>query len=242
MAVLIKELATLLHRSEKTVRRWCELGLVAGAYRRRGGSGHWRLRKLTDATIEQTIKRLEQEAAKKNGLIGRTRNRKGWLPSPLYLDRYLNSEPVNRRKAAIDRFLYAGKRKRGAAKSWYDMQQGKDRESLAVTLQIMRLAIDRRRKQRVGFSDWLEDVGRLNFVTAKVPFVTKQTRKLAHSKFGPFVAAVGELRAQSRPFTFLELAKQMNVNVTTVRRRLARLTTKQQKQVRAALFQADKNA
>jgi hypothetical protein len=40
----LAQIAPFLEKDERTLRRWCELGHVPGAYRRPGGRGHWRIR------------------------------------------------------------------------------------------------------------------------------------------------------------------------------------------------------
>jgi hypothetical protein len=40
----LTQIAPYLEKDERTLRRWCELGHVPGAYRRPGKRGHWRIR------------------------------------------------------------------------------------------------------------------------------------------------------------------------------------------------------
>ncbi len=44
MSVSLLRLARDLGKNQRTIRRWCDLGLVTGAYRKRG-AGHWRVRR-----------------------------------------------------------------------------------------------------------------------------------------------------------------------------------------------------
>ena len=47
----LRKLAGWLKVVERTVRRWCEKGLVPGAYRPKKGKGHWRVRNLEKAWL-----------------------------------------------------------------------------------------------------------------------------------------------------------------------------------------------
>jgi transposase len=58
MSFSTQRIAKNLGKSLRTVRRWCELGLIPGAYRKRGG-GHWRVRRFRIQEALEVEKRVK---------------------------------------------------------------------------------------------------------------------------------------------------------------------------------------
>lgn len=51
----LTEIAPYLEKDARTLRRWCELDLVPGAYRRPGKRGHWRIR---GKSVQHVVERI----------------------------------------------------------------------------------------------------------------------------------------------------------------------------------------
>lgn len=61
MSVMPQTIAKTLNKHPRTIRRWCELGIIPGAYRKHG-NGHWRIRRFNLRELFKVIERLKKFA------------------------------------------------------------------------------------------------------------------------------------------------------------------------------------